>query len=323
VKAGPHNVVMENASCPLGCPSNDTPIQKSRDRISGVPGIFSMVRCNKCGLLRTDPRPSPETMGAFYPDDYGPYKSVHSSTETTPPISPWKRQAGFGVQNIPDILPGRMLELGCASGNYMARMRAAGWEVEGIEFSPSAAATARERGFNVKVGAVENAENPQSKYKMIVAWMVLEHLHEPVRVLNRLLNWVEPNGYLVFSVPDAGAFERQLFGDAYYGLQLPSHLYHYSPQTIRKVLNASGWEAVRFFWQPNSNSLIRSVEYKLEDWGMSKAASRVRNFATSSSYARLRTLFGWGLARIRQSGRMEVWAQPIGEAKAASIASSQ
>lgn len=318
-----HNVVMESTPCPLGCSQSDTAVQSSRDRISGVPGEFFMVRCNNCGLLRTDPRPSPETMGVFYPDDYGPYKTVPSLDEAHSNVPAWKRKIGLTAQNIPSISPGRMLELGCASGNYMEQMRNAGWEVEGIEFSPSAAYIARKRGFRVTSGAVENVESPTSKYRIITAWMVLEHLHEPVKVLERLLDWIEPDGYLVLSIPDASAFERSIFGDAYYALQLPSHLYHFSPKTIRKVLNASGWEAVQFFWQPNSNSLIRSVEAKFEDWGMANAAARIRRFATSSRYARFRTLFGWVLARLRQSGRMEVWAKPLPQANVNPIASNQ
>lgn len=314
---------MESAPCPLGCKPNDLPILTGRDRISGITGTFDIVCCGHCGLLRTDPRPSPDTIGAFYPDDYGPYGSVTSSDIVVNSARPWKRVVGLSVQNIPDVAPGRMLELGCASGNYMERMRQLGWDVEGIEFSSSAAATARERGFNVTDGAVENAENPIAKYNIIVAWMVLEHLHQPTHVLKRLLDWVEPDGHLVFSVPDSGAIERRVFGDAYYALHLPNHLYHYSPQTIQKVLNASGWEAVRFFWQPNSNSLIRSIEYKFEDWGMTNAAARIRRFATSSRYARFRTLFGWVLARLRQSGRMEVWAKPLPQANVNPIASNQ
>lgn len=301
---------LESAPCPLGCPPEYRKVVSGRDRIAGAPGEFSIVECRTCGLMRTEPRPTPEAMGAYYPDDYAPYGAIQSPPTAMISQSRLRRALGFGTQQVPAVPPGRMLELGCASGNYMERMRAAGWQVDGIEFSSSAASVARQRGFHVVEGAVENAPEPSSRYDVIVAWMVLEHLHQPLEVLKRLRTWIEPDGYLVFSVPDTGAIERRVFGGAYYALHLPNHLYHYSRRTITKVLRASGWEPVRFFWQPNPNNLIRSMEYKFEDWGMDGPAAAMRKLATSARYARLRTVIGWGLARLRQSGRMEVWARP-------------
>src|SRR3546814_19345766 len=58
---------------------------------------------------------------------------------------------------------------------------------------------------------------------LIVGWMVLEHLHQPLAVLRKLRRWIQPDGWLVLSVPDAGSLEFRVFGDRWYALQLPTH----------------------------------------------------------------------------------------------------
>jgi SAM-dependent methyltransferase len=291
--------------------------------VAGLPGQYTVVRCTTCGLMRTDPRPTPASMKAFYPNDYGPYAAEIGSGSVALRDTSRRRRLGLGAQHVPPLPPGRMLELGCASGNFMTRMKKAGWQVDGIEFSATAAEVAQRRGFRVVEGTVETAPEPAHPYDLIVAWMVLEHLHEPVETLKRLKGWTRPGGYLVLSVPDAQSLERKLFGDANYALQIPTHLYHYSKASITKVLRASGWEPDGFFWQPNSVNLLRSLEFKFGDWGMQRASAFTKRLATAPQLARGRMVLGWALARIRQSGRMEVWARPIDQASASSTTSVQ
>lgn len=303
-------IVFESAPCPLGCPRGDSAVISGRDRIAQIPGLYHVVRCNTCELMRTDPRPTLGSMGKFYPDDYGPYSADISSADVPLRDTTKRRRLGLGAQHVPSIKPGHMLEVGCSNGSYMLRMQRAGWTVEGVEFSPTVAQIARSRGLNVIDGAIEAAPIPQKPYDLIVAWMVFEHLHEPVKVLRRLRQWAKPDAHLVFSVPDAASVECKIFGDASYALQIPTHLFHYTPRSITRVLDAAGWQVDSIFWQPNSVNLLRSIEYKFADCGMELPEKLFRKLATARSYARLRTALGWTLARLRQSGRMEVWARP-------------
>src|SRR3546814_4428524 len=87
-------------------------------------------------------------------------------------------------------------------------MARACWEVEGIEPSAHAAHQAMEAGYKVRNVSLEAAGDPQLPFDLIVGWMVLEHLHQPLDVLQKLRSWVRPDGWLVLSVPDAGGLER-------------------------------------------------------------------------------------------------------------------
>lgn len=65
---------LEETRCPL-CQHNKKKTKfVGRDRLCKKVGEFRVVECETCGLLYTDPRPSQETIGYFYPLDYGPYQ---------------------------------------------------------------------------------------------------------------------------------------------------------------------------------------------------------------------------------------------------------
>ena len=151
---------------------------------------------------------------------------------------------------------------------------------------------------------------PAQPVDVVAAWMVLEHLHEPVNALKKLLTWVKPNGYLIASVPDAGSLILQPFAEKRYDLQLPNHLYHFTTNTIAKVLEISGWQLTRVFWQRNCNSLLWSGEYLACDKGWTWVEQIIRWLRTAKKASKLRILLGWILGVTRQSGRMEIWAKP-------------
>lgn len=291
---------------------NDILVFSGHDRLHGIPGYFNVVQCVTCGLKRTNPRPTAETIGAYYPDDYAPYLVVDKlPSKRGGVIKKYLRSLlGLDARKIPSLAPGKMLELGCASGSFMEEMLSQGWSIEGIEFSDTAAEVAREKGFIVQTATLENAKQPEQLFDVIVAWMVLEHLHAPIQVLSKLRNWVKPNGYLIASVPDANSLAKTIFNKRCYDWQLPTHLFHYTPKTLEFVLNNSGWKLERVVWQKNCMTLLSSAEYWANDFNHAKTLQVIRWMKTASSAAYLRMMLGWLLGVTRLSGRIEIWAKP-------------
>ena len=206
----PSSVQLESVVCPLGCGSQDEIVLRGHDLLQGLPGEFTVVRCRACGLQRTSPRPTPETIGLYYPDDYGPYKGTrvvnvddNNRGLKAHLVELGKRIFDTKALALPRLQPGRMLEIGCASGSYLHQMAQRGWQVEGIEFSPTAAQSARALGYVVDSGALETITKPADSYDLIVGWMVLEHLHQPVESLRKLAGWARRDAMLVVSVPNA------------------------------------------------------------------------------------------------------------------------
>lgn len=310
-------VQLERAACPLGCAGDGIPVLTGHDRLHGGPGRFQVVRCRSCGLMRTDPRPTPAAMAAYYPDSYAPYRTSRVEGTTGPAAAVRRLSRRLLETNgtrIPGLPPGRMLEIGCAAGSNLARMAASGWQVQGIETGAGAAAAARAAGLPVHEGDIASAPEPSAPYDLVVGWMVLEHLHDPVGDLRRLAGWVRPGGWLALSVPNAGSWEMRHFGDAWYALQLPTHLHHFTPDTLRAVLDQGGWRTERIWQQRNLRNITSSLAYRARDRGHERLAGFLKRMPLSGGALRAAMHpLAWLVAAAGQSGRMTVWARPAGE----------
>lgn len=312
----PLEVKLEDKPCPLGCNGSDRKVFTGCDRLHNLPGEFTVVKCQKCGLMRTNPRPMPESIGFYYPEDYGPYLSTYVENKGVKgkPRPFWKhwvkRVFQFNTDCLPSLAKGRMLEIGCASGSFMHRMSKEGWEVEGVEFSAAAATKARSLGYKVHTGSLETAPDPEKLYDIVVGWMVLEHLHDPILALQKLYCWTKPGGWLVVSVPNVESIEARIFKDYWYALQLPTHLYHFTPKSLEMVLEKAGWRMERVFHQRIITNLLASLGYVLQEkqfMYLGKWLSLLPERVGAQNY------FLYPLAYIMstfgQTGRMTVWAR--------------
>ena len=310
---------LEDAVCPMGCAHDDEAVLVGRDRLHDLPGDFPVVRCRHCGLMRTSPRPTPQSIGSYYPDDYGPYQGTLVATDQPPRsiLPAWLRPVARKLLNhnthrLPPQPIGRMLEIGCASGSFLHHMSREGWTVRGIEFSSSAAQAARSLGLQVHAGSLETAPAPEQPYDLVVGWMVLEHLHDPVACLRKLHEWVRPAGCLAISVPNAGSFEFRLFGRRWYALQVPTHLHHFTPDTLSALLAKGGWRVERVFHQRVLSNFVASLGYCLADIGFSRLGRWLVAFPDRAGRLQY-VLFplAWIMAALGQTGRMTVWARRV------------
>ncbi|RLT20787.1 MAG: class I SAM-dependent methyltransferase [Planctomycetota bacterium] len=309
-----HPVQLQDISCPICCLKNDEIVLTGSDLLHNMPGVFQVVKCRGCGLMRTNPRPTPEAMGFFYPDDYGPYLGTrvlktNSTSSLKRLLTPLARKIfDDKSQRLPIMVPAKMLEIGCASGAFLNQMSGLGWEVEGIEFSEKAAQNARQLGYKVYAGSLETAPAPLTLVDLIVGWFVMEHLHNPIGSLKKLHEWANPGAWLVLSVPNANALEFHLFKDKWYALQLPTHLNHYTPQSLAKVLNEGGWTLEKVHHQRSATNLIASTANVVECKGWRRLAKLLRLLMWGKWFYILFPL-SWILGVLGQSGRMTVWAR--------------
>lgn len=304
------DIEIEESRCPLCPDSTDEIVVRGWDRLTGRPGIFSVVQCRRCKLMRTNPRPSASSMTLFYPDQYSPYQAVRTCKKSF--VSRAARAiVDVRSRAVPPVAIGHMLEVGCAHGGYMKQMEDRGWKVTGIEYSPSAAAQASAQGLRVHTGSLESAPEMSTQFDLITAWMVVEHLHDPVGGLSRLRKWVRSDGWLAFSVPNAGAKDFHVFGHNNFNLDVPRHLFHFTPSTIAAVLKRSGWSVNRILHQRTMASTVQSLGHVCEDRGWHRAG-RVLHRLASRTVLTNTLLYPLASCRamMRQSDRITVWARP-------------
>lgn len=235
--------VFESIPCGL-CGSSEVELLfEGPDRLLGLPGRFRVVRCINCGLLRQDPRPTREMMAFYYPPEYEPY-SVAIDEEP----SRWRRfDRRYGMRKRRRAIErfcsgGRLLDVGCATGNFLYEMARTGrWQVEGVEPNVWAARYGQERlGLSIHVGELTEVDLPPDSYDVITMWDVFEHLHDPMANLHAVARLLKPRGWFVFSIPNLRSWECRLMGRYWVGWELPRHLYYPTQELMESMLERVG-----------------------------------------------------------------------------------
>lgn len=214
---------------------------------------------------------------------------------------------------LPRIPPGLALEVGCASGRFMQKLRRHGWSVQGVEPSSEAAVRAERAGFSVHAGTLETAPPPPAPLDLVVASHSFEHLHEPLECFRRLRAWSKPGAYLTCAVPDAGSLLFRWFRGAWYDLDLPRHLFHFTPSTLESMLMTAGWKVVKTRPQSTLNGLVGSLGNAMLDRSPdSFLGNSLLRFPDSRSPLKpLTAPLLWALTALGQTGRTVVWARAV------------
>ena len=185
--------------CPA-CEANDTVLFIPARWLPEKEPVF---RCRTCGTAffeRREPEPdywqASGQDGAYaHPDVAAALRALHANAlDVVERHRPGK---------------GRLLDVGCGDGAFLAVARGRGWIAEGLDASEAGAAKAREQsGCKVLVGSIESAELEAGGYDVITMWDVIEHCPAPVATLTRLSGWLKPGGLLAIRTPDEGSFFR-------------------------------------------------------------------------------------------------------------------
>lgn len=267
------------------------------------------MRCVQCGLVRTNPRPTPASIGRYYPATYGPYLAT---AVDEPPFKRFLRRWSDPLDlAIPRLRPGRLLEIGAASGSYLAQMQRLGWTVTGIELDRASAGRAAERtGARILRQDLASVTFPDAeRFDLICAWMVIEHLHDPIRALRRCFEWLTPGGWLAFSVPDGGGWQFRTFRRNWFALEVPRHLYHFSPLLLQQILASCRFEHVRIQWQRSLFDVTMSLAL-IGESALGVGPGRIlRRAAESLPVRTLARAAGIVTAPLHLTGRLTVWAQ--------------
>jgi 2-polyprenyl-3-methyl-5-hydroxy-6-metoxy-1,4-benzoquinol methylase len=120
-------------------------------------------------------------------------------------------------------------------------MRSLGWQVTGLDnHAPTVQRLQFEEELNVYFGTLPHAELDPCSYDVVTLWHSLEHVHEPLELLQEVYQLLRPGGLVVVSVPTIAGWPHRAFGEAWFGLDLPRHLTHFTPSTLMQMLQLAG-----------------------------------------------------------------------------------
>lgn len=258
-----------------------------------------VVSCRGCGLVRQDTRPLASS--ELYDSDY------YATDDPKGGYANYFLDSGVNRRTFRDRVRaiekrygrvGRLLDIGCALGDFLMEAKDAGWDVEGVEISHFAAQRARERGLRVSAGRLEDLDLPPASFDVITLYDAIEHMTDPVTTLAAVRRLLKPGGLMHLVTPNVGGLQARLLGRHWYHYKPGEHLFYFAPRTLRTTVERSGlrWRG----WSRSSSYLTFTYVF-----------SRLRYYA-AAPFGLLEWLgrtFRFGPWAFRMDvGEMEAWA---------------
>ncbi len=210
------------------------------DRLFGVPGSFPLVRCQDCGLNFIAPRPAPEELGRYYPqEDYDLYSKAaglkgRSMDELARLLGPRRDRIAVYKQ------PGRLLDIGFGDGSFLYFMKQSGWDVAGVDFNQKMVELVREDlDIDARAGQLEEAHFDDGAFDVITLWGVLEHVQSPRQTVAEIARITGEQALLVIYTQNAAAPEARLLGRDWFIYEMPRHLYSFTATNLARLLARS------------------------------------------------------------------------------------
>ncbi len=284
------------------------------DRQFGIEGTFSILRCNRCGLLQTSPQAPKSMMQEYYPSGYSTHVRPVSGdigfmrraatrfvfamlSDFQPKQSSLAaalyrigRVRGFterwNVHFFPRVTNGlRVFDVGCGDGIFARWLADLGMSVTGCEIDSVAAGRAKICGISVQEGDFELVPVSSGSYDIVAMIHVLEHFHDPVRMVAKAFSMLKAGGRLIVVVPNCGALSRHIFGEHWFNWDVPRHLFHFSADTLRRCCEKAGFRTSAIETRSHASVWIDSARAilglnPLHDFGLpafNRAQKKVHN----------------------------------------------
>jgi SAM-dependent methyltransferase len=196
-----------------------------------------------------NPQPEPSAVQARYQTGHGEaYLSYELGNE-----APFLRlqelaleDAGFG--EIEEQLRAesrlRVLDIGCATGALLERLRLRGWDCAGVEISPAAEYARRERSLDVRSLPLEHCGFSPQSFNLVLASHLIEHLNDPAGFVAEVRRVLTPGGWFLVTTPNIAGFQARLFRDRWRSA-IFDHLYLFSAATLSRLLRQGGFAIER------------------------------------------------------------------------------
>ena len=206
-------------------------------------GSVSLYRCADCGFLFA-PERSTEELHELYTDEYFEQFS-HGESYTADEVQR-RYEARQRLKWMRGVAPpGRLMEIGAASGIFLDEARKVGYDVFGIEPASGLAQSARSQlGVDVAAGFIETATIPAEPFDVICAWHVLEHIRQPKSALLRLREALRDDGLLFLEIPNIQSDRARRDGPDWFHLDPANHVGFYTTDQLREVLHQARFELI-------------------------------------------------------------------------------
>lgn len=240
-------------------------------------GKWTLQCCNECRSGFLNPRPTPESIGNAYGVYYTHLESSKRVNDCDLQGYRYLRRLlangytnqKYGTKRFPSAKLGywvallfgnlrqefavayrylpkpttnqRLLDVGCGNGEFLLSAQDAGWDVMGVEPDPKAAEVALRNNLNVLVGGIDLFDNQREIFDAITMSHVIEHVHNPRKLLFDSWRLLKPGGIIYVDTPNICSLGAKKFGINWRGLEIPRHLVLFNVDSLSSLLMEFGF----------------------------------------------------------------------------------
>ena len=259
-------MVITHNSCPLCGSENIAELLKAKDHLLTLE-TFSIDQCASCGFIFTQNVPAAKEIGKYYQSqDYVSHSDTRKGLMNKIYHLGRTLMLRKKYSMVRKVAKGRkLLDIGCGTGYFAGYMKQKGYKVAGVEADPNTRAFAKkEFGIPVFSPADFLGHEIEGSFDVITLWHVLEHLDDFNLYLERMLEHLDPEGTLIIALPNSNAFDARHYKGCWAGYDVPRHLWHFTPSTIKVLAGNHGLQVTkmkRLMLDPFYNAML-SEKYR-------------------------------------------------------------
>ena len=201
-----------------------------------------VVRCTGCGLLYSNPRWRAEHLfGRYTPEFWQQYADGVRSTATDRAANQARWDPYLDTLESARA-NGRLLDVGCATGEFLSAARVRGWEVYGVEPSPIASKMAEQAtGGRIYTGTLDTVPFADGWFDAVTLWDVIEHVQSPSAYIAQAARLVRQGGMVALTTPNIRSIAYRLLGARWHAVGPNDHTNYFSPRTMQRLLALNGF----------------------------------------------------------------------------------
>lgn len=210
---------------------------------------LGLVQCGNCGFVYVSPRPDAEELYALYGETY-----FHNNESGVVGYSNYikdepniRRTSQRRLKHLEQFIqPGKLLDVGCATGFFIDEASKRGWQVEGLDVSSFSVRYAQVHfGLTTYHGSLTSLDFEAGAYDAVTMWDVIEHVPDPAAYVRRAAELLRSGGVISLATPDIDSLPARLAGRRWVGYKLSEeHVYYFSVQSLTRMLNDAGFDVV-------------------------------------------------------------------------------
>ena len=209
---------------------------------------FMLLLDASTNLLVTSPRPSLEKLSTYYESvDY----ISHTDSKRSIMDKVYQVIKNYSVKKKVKMInglsrnKGRILDIGCGTGDLLSACENNGWSINGVEPSDKARALAGEKisSKELLVSNIDELSNdPKDRYDVITMFHVLEHVPNLLEYVARLKQLLTDEGSLIIAVPNYKSYDASYYNEFWAAYDVPRHLWHFSQEAIQSIFERNSFK---------------------------------------------------------------------------------